>query len=556
MKGLSIVLAIMSFPTLVYADQIFVLSGGGTPLTNHYSQYLQTKTLVDDLNERFSKSEPTVLFGGGNQPGANPTMGDVHKSVKIDGLDYETLIFGEIKNNKAASPANVETYFAQEKLSRMKNNETFFMLVSDHGMPFIYPDGTSDTTYENNCIDLFGYSADLKSGDVTMLDARGRCLSKGRLQKAIETQVSAGRVVFAMSQCYSGGFHKMSVNQNDIYPKANPRVCGFTSVTEDTTASGCTADVDGPNYQGYERSFTQQLTGVDIVSGERLRPARASLKEAHENATIEDLTKDIPLSTSDYYLWKWALTIGKKDFAPRTNSATAKAVISTLLETKMGGQASEDPLYLQKEKFLSDAQEAIVKLHPELSEKINGSLLDLDRTVKDMADSLEERQGKLAQINLTLSNAESLLLQQWSDAIKRGKSGISDEDKDVEMYLFASTTNEDAPLITMSVKAVTDPKRSEAIASYKSRRMRLATEWATRTKRKDLNFLVNKIKAGTKKFNDATAIYDRAEKAHGHLRRILIYRQALGAWAALEKMQDQQALDELKGLLACESTPL
>jgi hypothetical protein len=41
---------------------------------------------------------------------------------------------------------------------------------------------------------------------------------------------------------------------------------------------------------------------------------------------------------------------------------------------------------------------------------------------------------------------------------------------------------------------------------------------------------------------------------HGHLRRILIYRQVLGAWAALDKMKDRQALGELKGLLDCERT--
>lgn len=554
MKFLAPVFFILSFPTLVFADQILVLSGGGTPLTNHYSQYLQTRTLFDDLSSRFPKSEPSVLFGGGNQPGAARTMADVHKSVKIDGLDYETLIFGEIKSNKAASPLNVEAYFAQEKLSRMKKDETFFLMVSDHGMPFIYPDGTSDTTFENNCIDLFGYSVDLAQGDVRMMEDRKRCLSKGALQSKLEKNVSAGRVVFAMSQCYSGGFHKMSVSQNDIYPKANPRICGFTSVTEDTTASGCTADVDGPNYQGYERSFTQQLTGVDIVTGERLRAPRVSLKDAHENATVEDLTKDIPLSTSDYYLWKWALVIGNKDFSPRTNAVNAKTAVAALLETKIGSGDLEDPLFIQKEKFFSEAQAAILKLHPELTEKIKGNLLDLDQAVNEMSEALEERQAKLAQINLNLSNSEALLVQQWSDAVKRGKTELSEEDKDIETQIFGNNSPEDGALFTMSVKAVTDPQRSEAISSYKARRLMLAMEWASKAKRKDLNFLISKIKNGNKRFEEANALYDRAEKAHGHLRRILIYRQALGAWAALDKMQDRQALEELKGLLACEST--
>jgi hypothetical protein len=394
----------------VFADQILVLSGGGTPLTNHYSQYLQTKTLFNDLSARFPRIESTVLFGGGNQPGVLPTMGDVHRLVKLDGLDYETLIFGEIRGNSAASPENVEKYFAQDKLSKMRGDERLFLFVSDHGMPFINADGDFDSTYDNNCIDLFGYGADLKSGDVTMMDADKRCLARKDLQSKLENKVSAGRVVFAMSQCYSGGFHKMSVADGGLYPRANPRICGFTAVPEDTTASGCTADVDGPNYQGYERYFTQQLTGLDVVSGERLRPPRGSMKEAHEQATLEDYTKDIPLSTSDYYLWKWALAINKKDFVPRTKAIGAQAALSVLDSVKVGAHALNDPLYLAKEKFVDRAKTAIVRLHPELEPRINGSLTELAEVVNAMSEALEEQQSVLLQVENIVDTMTTTLI--------------------------------------------------------------------------------------------------------------------------------------------------
>jgi hypothetical protein len=106
----------------------------------------------------------------------------------------------------------------------------------------------------------------------------------------------------------------------------------------------------------------------------------------------------------------------------------------------------------------------------------------------------------------------------------------------------------------MSVKAVTDPKRSEVISSYKARRIKLAMEWALKTRRKELASLVSKIKQNTKNLEQGNSAYDLNEKMHGHLRRILIYRQMLGAWAALDKMKDQKALSELKGLLNCERT--
>lgn len=554
MKRLTALL-LMSFTTNpVFANQILVLSGGGTPLTNHYSQYIQTKTLFDDLSARFPQTEATVLFGGGNQPGVVPTMGDVHRLVKLDGLDYESLIFGEIKGNSAATPQNVEKYFAQDKLSKMRKNEALFLFVSDHGMPFIDDEGNFDLSYDNNCIELFGYGADLKNGDVTMMDDRQRCLARKDLQSRLEKKVSAGRVVFAMSQCYSGGFHKMSVSLEGPYPKANPRICGFTAVPEDATASGCTADVDGPTYQGYERYFTQQLTGVDIVSGERLRPARVSMKEAHEQATLEDNTKDIPLSTSDYYLWKWALVISKKGFVPRTKVIDTQAALNILGSLRIGSHALNDPLYLAKEKFIIEAKAAIIKLHPELEPRINGSLTELAEVVTAMGQALEFQQSMLMQVENVVDTLTTVLIKHWSDAIRRGKSGLSEEDQDVEKVIFADTTIQDAALITMSVKAVTDPKRSEAISSYKARRIKLAMEWALKTGRKELVSLVSRIKQNTKKLEQGNSAYDLNEKMHGHLRRILIYRQVLGAWAALDKMKDQKALSELKGLLDCERT--
>jgi hypothetical protein len=554
MKRLTALILVSFTTNPVFANQILVLSGGGTPLTNHYSQYLQTKTLFDDLKERFPQTESTVLFGGGNQPGVVPTMGDVHRLVKLDGLDYESLIFGEIKGNSAASPENVEKYFAQDKLSKMRKNETLYLFVSDHGMPFINDQGDFDLSYDNNCIDLFGYGADLKSGDVTIMDDRQRCLARKDLQSKLESKVSAGRVLFAMSQCYSGGFHKMSVSLEGLYPKANSRICGFTAVPEDTTSSGCTADVDGPNYQGYERYFTQQLTGLDIVSGERLRPARTSMKEAHEQATLEDNTKDIPLSTSDYYLWKWALAMGKKGFVPRTKVLGTQAALNVLESLRIGAHAVNDPLYLAKEKFITEAKAAIIKLHPELEPRINGSLTELAEVVAAMGQALEAQQAMLMQVENSVDSLTTVLVKHWSDVIRRGKSSLSEEDQDVEKVVFADTTTEDAALITMSVKAVTDPKRSEAISNYKARRIKLAMEWALKTRRKELASLVSRIKQNTKKLEQGNSIYDFNEKMHGHLRRILIYRQALGAWAALDKMKDKQALSELKGLLECERT--
>src|SRR5690606_29342261 len=95
--------------------------------------------------------------------------------------------------------------------------------------------------------------------------------------------------------------------------------------TPDATASGCTPDVDGPTYRGYERFFTEQLTGKDVVTGKELTtPPKATVKEAHYAAALNDSTKDIPLSTSEYYLINWSDLFEEEGFKPRSNVSQYK----------------------------------------------------------------------------------------------------------------------------------------------------------------------------------------------------------------------------------------
>ncbi len=556
MKKIALALLLTGVAPLVNADQILVLSGGGTPLSNHHSQYLQTKTLFDDLGLRFPGSQPTVMFGAGNRLDAPLVLADTHRSTKSNGLDIETMIPGVLAGNSAATQENVTNYFLQPKLSQMKTSENFFLLVSDHGMPFVKSDGSYDTSYENNCIDLWGFASDLESGDVNEVAAQQRCLSKDKLLGLLDQKVTAGRVVFAMSQCYSGGFHKLSVSSVNKYPKANPRICGFTAVTEDTTASGCTPDVDGPNYQGYERSFTEQLTGIDIVTGLRLRPGRASLQEAHNQAVIEDLTKDIPLSTSDFFLWKWALAIEDKAFVPRVKGAKTQEALAAIAAVRLGQPKSKNAIYLAKDKIFGQSLNTLINLHPEITDVLTGDLNELKEYETAISSGFEDFESRGDSLNGSLEQMKALLMRQWSELIRAGKSPLTATERGMELAVFAPSQNDQMALIYMSVKAITSPESASALSDYKSKREKYAMAWAAKSKRKDLNRLAAKIVKAQQELSDLEDIYDNLQKMHGHVRRVLIYRQILGAISALEKMNDQQALNELKDLIECEGTPL
>lgn len=534
---------------IAYADQILVLSGGGSPENNHYSQYLQTKTLYSDLKERFSDLSPSLFFGAGNRTGTAATIGDVHRVYKEDDLLFSEMIPGFIPDNNAATPKNINQYFDRLLIAP---NETFFMLVSDHGSPFINSRGEIDESFSNNCIELWGTSIDLKADTYKENPPYLRCLSKNSLQTKLRKAAAKGRVVFAMSQCFSGGFHQMSVDTNHKYPSANPAICGFTSVTEDDTAAGCTPSVNDVNHQGYERAFTEQLTGLDVVSAQKLRPGRTSLKEAHEEATVQDLTKDIPLSTSDYYLWQWALAIEASNFKPRTKKISAKEARSYIQNSQIGQTGdSESTRYQGKNLFFSRAQAAL-NFYPEYRDLLKAPLSAHQALEDKLAAQLEDLADRIEPLALALNTSVSALSTQWKQFVSRSESvpNISPLEAQLERQIGFS------PILVMSFKAVSDLKTANALRDYNARRMGYALEWAARSPEKDLRNLaqaINELESSVKNLEDE---YLKLEIRHGHVRRLLIYRQILGALNALEKMEDPIALKELDGLLSCENARL
>ncbi len=553
-KQILFIVSLAASPS-IFADQLLVLSGGGSPLGNHYSQYLQTKTIFDDMNARFPAMNPSVLFGAGNRAGEAPVLADVHRLVKQGELSFRQMVVGAIDGNSAATLKNVGAYFEQPRLKKMAKEETLFLLVSDHGMPFILPNGSMSRTFDNNCIDLWNFRADLASGKVGDGPTSQRCLSKDRLRDLLNTQVSAGRVVFAMSQCFSGGFHMMSVTSKNNYPTANPRICGFTAAPEDTTASGCTPDVDGPGYQGYERSFTEQLTGIDVVSGRRLRPARSSLQEAHAEATIEDLTKDIPLATSDFYLWKWALAMEKKNFVPRTRHLTAAQARALITGSVIGASASMLDSYKKKNEFFGRVQKAL-DLYPEYRRIHAATLPAHVKLEAQLAESFADLEQAMESYAPTLSQNRTLLFNEFRKAVRLGQAGLTPNEAAIEAQLYSNPGADTMVLLSMSVLAVTNPEAAKSLSEYQGKRENYAYEYAKRSSRKDLNELAQAVKDLQQSSTDLENQYVNLVKRHGHVRRLLIYRQVLGALNALERMKDTQALSELEGLLACENAEL
>jgi hypothetical protein len=259
------------------------------------------------MREALGEDQIRVMFGVGNDTVQSLRLADVHQQVIEDGLDLDLMLPGVIPGNAEASRANVREFLSQWNASRA--DKTFFLMVSDHGQNNFE---IEDPHFLNNCIDTWAFDWQMKE----MRSWGDRCLSREDLQAWLPEPERANRIVFAMSQCFSGGFHSLSVKidrkLNSV--SADSRICGFTSTAEDITASGCTPLADGPDYAGYERSFTKQMIGNDFITGEPTGAGfRRSLKETHRAAVLEDWTTDVPYSTSDFYLAQWARLIAKEE---------------------------------------------------------------------------------------------------------------------------------------------------------------------------------------------------------------------------------------------------
>lgn len=65
MKKILFAFLTLACPLLFAQEQILIVSGGDNPGLNHYSQYLQTKTLYNYLLSRYKQNAVDLYFGSG-----------------------------------------------------------------------------------------------------------------------------------------------------------------------------------------------------------------------------------------------------------------------------------------------------------------------------------------------------------------------------------------------------------------------------------------------------------------------------------------------------------
>jgi hypothetical protein len=181
-----------------FARDAFVLfSGGGTPLTNNYSQYLQARAMSAFLLGCYPADSVWIFFGAGNREGEPPAFSDVRQQLKQDGLLLESWLPGALPQNRAADKATFLGALRNEVLPTVREGGTLYLFVGDHGTQ--QKEGAREsliTLWQMKQTPPRGWRTDTAEE-----------LSVSELRAVLEEGLGAGRVVFCMTQCHSGGFH-------------------------------------------------------------------------------------------------------------------------------------------------------------------------------------------------------------------------------------------------------------------------------------------------------------------------------------------------------------
>ncbi len=114
-------------------DAYVLLSGGGTPLSNNYSQYLQARAVADHLARTCPPESVWVFFGAGNRPDAPPILADARRETRRDGLVLQSWEPGILRNNRAATRDNFLRALRDEILPTVRDGGTLHLFVGDHG---------------------------------------------------------------------------------------------------------------------------------------------------------------------------------------------------------------------------------------------------------------------------------------------------------------------------------------------------------------------------------------------------------------------------------------
>lgn len=565
-------------------DAYVLLSGGGTPLTNNYSQYLQARAIASFFERECPPGRTWVFFGVGNRDGAPAVLSDAHREQKYNGRFVDEWLPGTLPRNRPATRESFLRALREEILPLVREGGTLYLFIGDHGELA----GARDE--QESAITLWQLKQNRRRTNSWFTDEK-EILGVGELRGVLAAGLGEGRVVFAMTQCHGGGFHELGLAREMIPPRAwfvgappvwavgqpvgvRLRVAGFTATDEASPAAGCDADPDPERWAGYERFLPESLLGTDLMSGQARGHGAVSFAEAHEAATLVDRTIDKPRATSEHYLEAWARLIETRLTSELRLAPAVRSAVEAFHRSVERGHVEANDVALserqvQFERFIQRMTEQSPAARSLL---LTGTRQQLDAAIKGRG----ERGGGGGRGSRRASMAE--LRKMWTDTLRpawkaavlagqvHGLTGVAlefekrllkleDGGRDLLLTRGGSSSamlNEVYWASGYAEPATLNRSKAEAVARWGAERRSRIITWAKTASRVEVRAAGEKIGPGATLTDEPPRALSQRTAAE----RVLFYRRVLAAWEFLVTLRAETALSEVLTLMELERLPV
>jgi len=587
-------------------DGFVMLSGGGSPFDNNYSQYLQAKAMVAFFERNYRRDSVWVFFGAGNREGERPVLGDVLRERQKDGLTLNSWLPGTLSRNRPARREVILQALRQEILPAVAGGGTLFLFVGDHGSRTRGRNGESVIT-------LWGLERDAKS-EHGWRSKDDETLGVSEFRQVLGQGIGKGRVVFCMTQCHAGGFHYLAVPREVspnpkwftilpawVTPRPNTpvlRVAGFAATDEFSAAAGCDPDPDPGEWAGYERFLPEKLLGLDLFNSKPMGKGLRSFADAHVAATLVDCTIDKPYSTSEQYLERWANLIENRLASENNLTPRLKGMLVAYQRTVDGAKPKSSESLLRERqlmfsRFIAKLAEQNPAAKPLLLEGTRKALEDAigprrgRRQRRLPREQNEERQNsqpsRRGRGETEVAEARKLWKESirpaWKAVVERNQAAplpafavefenqlLQGETGKGREYFFADEDSVDEEAYWIS--GYSDPRtldvaKADCIVRWGVERRRKILFWAGTNQDQQVRTAADKLwQLMAKRWSEPDTPASPAGASRPAItkktaaERALFYRRVLAAWEFLLAANERPALATVRELTELERTPL
>ena len=585
------VLRSLAAPVTTTGDAFVVLSGGGTPLSNNYSQFLQARAMNDWLRGRYPREAVWTFFGAGNRTGVPAVFADTRRQLKDRGLMVESWLPGVLDENRPATRAEVLTALKNEILPRVAKGGTLYLFVGDHGeLAKGKKPESAITLWQMENTSPKGAASGWRSDPKQVLTVT-------ELKTALDEGLGAGRVVFCFTCCHSGGFHHLDVPRavaanpawfSGLQPEecadwtdviASVRVAGFTATTEDSLAAGCDPDPDPEKWLGYERHFPEALLGFDLMLGTKKGAVLPSFAAAHEAATLVDRTIDKPFSSAEAWLERYAALIETAVAESPALTPVVRAAVEHFQQIVNGQPAGvKHAAFVAQEAQIARFLAALAEQNP------SSAALLRTGTRAELEAAIGPKPGNAGGGGRRSGGGSETTRKLWTDTIRpvwkaalvaKKVPGIAEAARGFELRLIEleeknpsrvflpgdrnAVRNELFWSSSYAIPAQADLKKAATLARWEAGRREAVLAWARTSSSEPVRAAAGKwggpTRTGPAVVARATEGPPRAARKEA-LQRALFYRRILGAWAFLIAVDERGAMSRLAALQALEQMPL